>query len=97
MKRIIYLITLIVLSLVLVSCKTNDGDIEAYAVVHYESNLMGGTTGKVLFGPQFGMTYRDSTVYHINEKKKTKQIQPKKSGNIIFNNNAPWEELGDLN
>lgn len=96
MKKIIYFVTLLILSIILASCNEKTEDIEAYAVVHYESNLMGGSTGRILFGTQFNMSYKKSTVYHINEKKKVKQIQPTKSGNVIFNNNAPWDKIDEF-
>lgn len=85
---------MILMSLFIISCQSSNENIEAYAVVHYESNLMGGTTGKVIFGQQYNIKGKQSTVYHINEKKQVMQIQPTRSDNYLFNNNAPWDDLG---
>lgn len=94
MKKAINYILIILASFFLVSCQKSSTNIEAYAVVHYETDFLSGTTGRIIFGERYNSNGKQSTVYHINEKKKLIQIQPKRIGNTIINYNASWVDLG---
>lgn len=92
MKKTITSITIMVLMLLLVSC-SNQEEYTAFAVVYFESNLMGGTTNKILFGNPYSTDGKSSTVYLYSEKKKSIQLQPSKIGNAIMNVDATWDKI----
>ena len=96
MKKTLLLIVAAVLSIVLLGCNQNEEEYKVYAVVHYESNLMGGTTDKIIFGTQYSSEGKKSTVYFYSEKKNAIQLQPTKLGNIIINVNAPWSDIKSI-
>ena len=89
MKKTLLLIVAAVLSIVLLGCNQNEEEYKVYAVVHYESNLMGGTTDKIILG-------KKSTVYFYSEKKNAIQLQPTKLGNTIINVNASWSDIKSI-
>ena len=94
MKKTLLLIVAAVLSIVLLGCNQNEEEYKVYAVVHYESNLMGGTTDKIIFGTQYSS--KKSTVYFYSEKKNAIQLQPTKLGNTISNVNASWSDIKSI-
>jgi hypothetical protein len=94
-KKTLLLIVAAVLSIVLLGCSQKE-EYKVYAVVHYESNLMGGTTDKIIFGTQYSLEGKKSTVYFYSEKKNAIQLQPTKLGNTIYNVNAPWSEIKSI-
>ena len=96
MKKTLLLIVAAVLSIVLLGCNQNEEEYKVYAVVHYESNLMGGTTDKIIFGTQYSLEGKKSTVYFYSEKKNAIQLQPTKLGNTIINVNASWSDIKSI-
>lgn len=94
MKKTLLLIVAAVLSIVLLGCSQKE-EYKVYAVVHYESNFMGGTTDKIIFGTQYSYE-KKSTVYFYSEKKNAIQLQPTKSGNTISNVNASWSDIKSI-
>ena len=95
MKKTLLLIVAAVLSIVLLGCSQKE-EYKVYAVVHYESNLMGGTTDKIIFGTQYSLEGKKSTVYFYSEKKNAIQLQPSKLGNTIINVNASWSDIKSI-
>jgi hypothetical protein len=95
-KKTLLLIVAAVLSIVLLGCNQNEEEYKVYAVVHYESNLMGGTTDKIIFGTQYSLEGKKSTVYFYSEKKNAIQLQPTKLGNTIINVNASWSDIKSI-
>lgn len=95
MKKTLLLIVAAVLSIVLLGCSQKE-EYKVYAVVHYESNLMGGTTDKIIFGTQYSLEGKKSTVYFYSEKKNAIQLQPTKLGNTIINVNASWSDIKSI-
>lgn len=82
---------LLVISLTLISCNSQK-NVEAYAVVHYES-IFTSKTGKIIFGQEYLSDYNKATVYHYDSRKKKTQVQPSKTGNMINNPNANWDKV----
>src|SRR5690554_3831103 len=96
MKKTLLLIVAVVLSIALLGCNQNEEEYKVYAVVHYEWNLVGGTTDKIIFGTQYSSEGKKSTVYFYSEKKNAIQLQPTKLGNTIINVNASWSDIKSI-
>ena len=95
MKKRLLLIVAAILSIVLLACNQKE-EYKVYAVVHYESNFIGGTTDKIIFGTQYSSEGKKSDVYFYSEKKKAIQLQPMKLGNTIINVNTPWSDIKSI-
>lgn len=96
MKNILLLMTAVILSIVLLGCNQKEEEYKVYAVVHYESNYMGGTTDKIIFGTKYSSEEKKSTVYLYSEKKNAIQLQPSKLGNTIINVNTSWSDIKSI-